>query len=141
MVTQQLQRTKVDRPKADDEGDGSVVVRASAVAKVAGMTVREMEGVNLGAMGGVMASIVGAGPGMAQEIRRGVKAAITDNGKANVDVWITVDYGLDIPEVVTEVRSRISERVLRMTGLETKRVNIEVTDISLPNEAASPAAD
>jgi uncharacterized alkaline shock family protein YloU len=142
MVMQQLQtRDKPDRMDTNgrevEAVEGSVTVRPGAVAKVAGMTVREMEGVSLSSMGGLMSYLVGAAPGAAADIRRAVKAGVSDNSMATVDLWMKVDYGNDIPEVVSELRRRITDRIRHTTGLETKRINVEVTDIVLPIEPAS----
>ena len=135
MVTQQLQRTKLDRPAADaEDSTGSIVVRPGAVAKVAGMTVREMEGVSLGAMRGLMTRLAGTGVGAGPEIRRAVKAGVTMDAEAVVEIAIIVEYGRNIPETVSELREQICKDVLKVTGLETRRINVEVSDISLPGD-------
>ena len=135
MVTQQLQRTKIERETSDaDDSDGSIVVRPGAVAKVAGMTIREMEGVSLGAMRGLATRLVGTGIGAGPEIRRAVRAGVTVDAEAVVDIAIVVDYGRNIPETVSDVRQQIHENVLRVTGLPTRRINVEVSDISLPED-------
>jgi uncharacterized alkaline shock family protein YloU len=134
MVTQELQRTKTQRSAVDaDDSEGSIVVRPGAVAKVAGMTVREMEGVSLGAMRGLATRLVGSGIGAGPEIRRAVRAGVTVDAEAVIDIAIVVDYGRNIPETVSEVRQQIHENVLRVTGLSTRRINVEVSDISLPD--------
>jgi len=135
MVSQQLQRTKMERAASDaEDSEGSIVVRPGAVAKVAGMTIRDMEGVSLGAMRGLATRLVGTGIGAGPEIRRAVRAGITVDAEAVVDVVIVVEYGRNIPETVTEVRQQIHENVLRVTGLTTRRINVEVSDISLPDD-------
>jgi uncharacterized alkaline shock family protein YloU len=134
MVTQHLQTsTKLERkPAASDDGDGTLVVRPAAVAKVAGMTVREMDGVSLGAMRGFANRFLSAGVGPGAEIRRAVRAGVTVDAEAVLDIAITVEYGRSIPETVAEVRREIHDRVLKVTGLPTRRINVEVSDISLP---------
>ena len=135
MVSQQLQRTKMERAASDaEDSEGSIVVRPGAVAKVAGMTIRDMEGVSLGAMRGLATRLVGTGIGAGPEIRRAVRAGITVDAEAVVDVVIVVEYGRNIPETVSEVRQQIRENVLRVTGLTTRRINVEVSDISLPDD-------
>jgi uncharacterized alkaline shock family protein YloU len=117
-----------------EAGDGSIVVRPAAVAKVAGMTIREMEGVSLGAMRGLLISLMGVGPGTAAAIRRAVKAGVTVDAEAVVDVAVVIEYGLDIPGTVADIRRNIRSNIRKVTGLETRRINVEVTDISLPSE-------
>jgi len=140
MVTQQLQTSpKVERQRRGvEDGEGSIVVRPGAVAKVAGMTVREMEGVSLGAMRGFMTSITGAGTGVGSEIRRAVRAGVTLEAQAVVDIAIVVEYGRSIPDAVAELRRHIRDNVLKSTGLETRRINVEVTDVSLPADNPQP---
>jgi uncharacterized alkaline shock family protein YloU len=136
MVTRHLERTKLERRAGEsDEEGGTLVVRPSAVAKVAGMTVREMEGVSLGSMRDFMSRFRGAGVGPGTEIRRAVRAGVTVDAEAVVDIAINVEYGRNIPDTVAEVRRRIHDRVLKVTGLQTRRINVEVSDISLPEDA------
>ena len=134
MVTRHLQTTsKMERER--EAGDGDIVVRPAAVAKVAGMTIREMEGVSLGSMRGLLTTLVGAGPGTSAAIRRAVKAGVTVDAEAVVDVAVVIEYGRDIPTTVADIRRNIRANIRRVTGLETRRINVEVTDISLPADS------
>jgi uncharacterized alkaline shock family protein YloU len=133
MVTQHLQTTtKMERHEPSDAEGGTLVVRPGAVAKVAGMTVREMDGVSLGAMRDFSARFRGAGLGAGAEIRRAVRAGVTVDAEAVVDVAIVVEYGLSIPQVVADVRRQIHDRVLKVTGVPVRRINVEVSDVLLP---------
>ncbi|MEG2578057.1 MAG: Asp23/Gls24 family envelope stress response protein, partial [Glutamicibacter sp.] len=51
-----------------------------------------------------------------------------------IDVSIVVSYGFSIVEVSNEIRSNIIAQVERATGLEVIEVNIEVTDVHLPED-------
>ncbi len=53
--------------------------------------------------------------------------------EAAVDLGMSVDYGVNIPQVADAVRSNIVGRVQAMTGLIVKEVNIDVTDLYFPN--------
>jgi len=53
-----------------------------------------------------------------------------------IDPWLTVDYGVSIPQVAAAVRRNIINRLQAMTGLVVKEVNIEVTDLYFPEEVA-----
>jgi len=51
--------------------------------------------------------------------------------QAAFDITLVVDYGYNIPHVVSEVRQKVAMRVQEMTGLETTEINIEVTDVNI----------
>jgi uncharacterized alkaline shock family protein YloU len=50
---------------------------------------------------------------------------------------MSVRYGVSIPQIADAVRQNIVGRVQSMTGLVVKEVNIEVSDIVLPEEEAA----
>ena len=52
--------------------------------------------------------------------------------EAAVDLGMSVDYGVNIPQVADAVRNNIVGRVQAMTGLIVKEVNIDVTDLYFP---------
>ena len=57
--------------------------------------------------------------------------------EAAVDLNMTVDYGVSIPQVAEAVRQNIVERVRGMTGLIVKEVNINAADLYFPEEEAA----
>ena len=63
----------------------------------------------------------------------GVKIQIED-GKVTLDVVITVEYGMAIPEVSLKVQENVKNTVETMTGLEVSQVNIQVQEISFKKE-------
>jgi len=54
--------------------------------------------------------------------------------QAAADVTLNVDYGRSIPQVAQAVRERVIERVENLTGLEVTEVNIQVNDVTLPED-------
>ena len=56
--------------------------------------------------------------------------------EAAIDLRLTVDYGVSIPQVAEGVRRNIMSRLEAMTGLIVKEVNIDVTDLYFPEEEA-----
>ncbi len=89
---------------------------------------------------------------IAQERQEQEKRAITDripNAQTNVaggisvekgetqaavDVTVVVEYGVSIVEVGNAIRRNIIEQVEGTTGLEVIEVNVNVTDVHLPDE-------
>ncbi len=65
-----------------------------------------------------------------------------------IDVSVVVDYGSSIIDVSEQIRENVIQAVEYGTGLEVVSVDVEITDVHLPDEdadqdasAASPAAD
>ena len=57
-----------------------------------------------------------------------------EDGKVTLDVVITVEYGMVIPDVCTKVQENVKNTVETMTGLEVSQVNIQVQEISFKKE-------
>lgn len=50
-----------------------------------------------------------------------------------VDFKMKMEYGRNLPELTSQLRTRIREQVESMTGLRVKDQNVIVTDILFPN--------
>jgi uncharacterized alkaline shock family protein YloU len=46
-----------------------------------------------------------------------------------VDVHVVVEYGLNLAEVASSVRNRVSYEVERLTGLAVRAVEVHVDDV------------
>lgn len=123
--------------------DGKTVVHDQVVAKIAGLAVQEIDGVQ---------RLVPYGPGQtvssfAKTITRssmhelGVNVEVGQK-EAAVDVRIITTYGASIPSVADGVRRNVSDRIEQMTGLKVVEVNIDVVDLYFPeseDDQAPPA--
>jgi len=116
---------------------GKTTIADVVVSKIAGIAAREMPGVHeLVAQG-----VGGAVTGLAQRVTgadtrsQGVNVEVGES-EAAIDLRLTVDYGVSIPQVAEAVRRNIMSRLEAMTGLIVKEVNIEVTDLYFPEEEA-----
>ena len=114
--------------------DGKTVVHNQVVAKIAGLAVQEIEGVQ---------RLVPYGPGQtvssfAKTITRssmhelGVNVEVGQK-EAAVDVRIITTYGASIPAVADGIRRNVSDRIEQMTGLKVVEVNIDVVDLYFPD--------
>jgi uncharacterized alkaline shock family protein YloU len=56
--------------------------------------------------------------------------------QAALDLDVVIDYGCNIQEVASDVRTRVAEAVKQMAGREVIEVNINVVGIELPKDAA-----
>src|SRR5687767_1304869 len=109
-----------DRLAEEGDVNGRLTIKNDVVAKIAGMAAREVQGVSP-ASGGLMSAVSGITPGGGgadADAKKGIKAEVGER-QAAFDLSLVVDWGYNIPMVVSEVRRRISQRVSEMTGLET----------------------
>jgi uncharacterized alkaline shock family protein YloU len=118
-----------------DSGQGKTIIADTVVAKIAGAAAREVEGVHDLVSMGAAAAIAGFAGRIARSDQRttGVSVEVGQR-EAAVDLNMTVDYGVSIPQVGESVRQNIIERVRAMTGLTVKEVNVNATDLYFPGE-------
>ena len=121
-----------------DTGHGKTVIAESVVAKIAGAAAREIEGVHDLVPMGAGAAIAGFAGRLARSDQRstGVNVEVGQR-EAAVDLNMTVDYGVNIPQVAEAVRQNIMDRVNGMTGLIVKEVNINAADLYFPQQEES----
>jgi len=100
-------------------------ISEEVVRIIAGMAASEVEGVAslAGGIVGEIAERLGR-----KDVTRGVKAQIGEKD-ARLDVFLTVYYGVRIPEVAQEVQERVRKAVEEMTGLEVAEVNVHVQGV------------
>jgi len=131
--------TTAMRPRATElvTEQGKTTIADVVVSKIAGIAAREMPGVHeLVAQG-----VGGAVTGLAQRVTgadtrsQGVNVEVGES-EAAIDLRLTVDYGVSIPQVAEAVRRNIMSRLEAMTGLVVKEVNIDITDLYFPEEEA-----
>ncbi len=118
---------------------GKTKIEDAVVAKIADLAAREIPGVHdltplstskmlSGMASGLASRVTGSGSAGATQVVDVVVGEI----EAAVDLGMSVDYGVNIPQVADAVRSNIVGRVQAMTGLIVKEVNIDVTDLYFP---------
>ncbi|MGO8950553.1 MAG: Asp23/Gls24 family envelope stress response protein [Ktedonobacterales bacterium] len=119
-----------------DTGQGKTIINDGVVAKIAGVAAREIEGVH------DLVAISSGISGLAGRFNRsdqratGVSVEVGQR-EAAVDLNLTIDYGVSIPQVAAAVRQNIMGRVLAMTGLVVKEVNINAADLYFPGEPSA----
>jgi uncharacterized alkaline shock family protein YloU len=119
---------------------GTTVIQDSVVTAIIGIAADEVDGV-APSHGGVrlpgdtsptVGEFVDNLTGGASRTR-GLSVDVGER-QAAADVTINVDYGRSIPQVAQAVRERVIERVENLTGLEVTEVNIQVNDVTLPED-------
>ncbi|OLR93277.1 Asp23/Gls24 family envelope stress response protein [Actinokineospora bangkokensis] len=114
---------------------GTTTVADTVVQKIAGLAAREVAGVH--ALGGGAARAFNALreriPGATASAGQGVSVEVGEK-QAAVDLQLLVEYGVSIADLARSVRRNVITAIERMTGLEVVEVNINVTDIHLPED-------
>ena len=120
---------------------GDTTIADSVVAKIAGMAAREVPGVF--AMGNAarraisgLTSRVTGGTGQAN-VSSGV-AVEKGESQTSVAVSVVVEYGASIVTVSEQIRDNVIRAVEFGTGLEVVSVDVNVTDVHLPDEDDEP---
>jgi uncharacterized alkaline shock family protein YloU len=118
-----------------DTGHGKTVIAEGVVAKIAGVAAREVAGVHDLVPLGAGAALAGIAGRLARTDQRssGVNVEV-GRTEAAVDLNMTVEYGVNIPQVAEAVRQNVMDRIGAMTGLNVKEVNINASDLYFPEE-------
>ena len=112
---------------------GESIIEDEVVASIAGIAAKEVEGVaNLG-KSSVRRLVAGAIAGAGGKARQGVSVEV-GHKEAIVDLQLDVIYGFNIPNIVTEVRKKVASRLLEITGLIAKEINVRIVSIEIPEK-------
>lgn len=113
---------------------GRTTIADGVVATIAGIAIRETDGVHsvgkgaskaFGAVTDRVSGSSGAG--------RSVKVEVGEKQTA-IDVDVEVEYGVPIHELADRIRANVVDAVETMTGLEVVEININVFDVHIPDE-------
>lgn len=121
---------------------GDTTIEETVVQKLAGMATREVPGVY--AMGNAarraFSSMTERIPGSQTNVSNGVSVEKGER-QAAIDVSIVVEYGYSVVEVSQGIRRNVIRSVENATGLEVLEVNVNVTDVHLPNDDSGDDED
>ncbi len=110
--------------------NGSVKISNDVVAIIAGVAATEIPGVT-GMSGGITGGITEM-LGM-KNLSKGVKVEMGEHDTA-IDLFIIVDYGVNITEVGELVQQNVKASVESMTGLNVVEVNVSIQGVNIPKE-------
>ena len=116
---------------------GVTTIDENVVAKIAGMATREVPGVyDMGnAVRRAFSAVTDRIPNAQTNVAGGISVQKGET-QAAVEVTVVVEYGVSIVEVSNAIRRNVIEQLEGTTGLEVVEVNINVTDVHLPDEDA-----
>ncbi|MFI8438930.1 Asp23/Gls24 family envelope stress response protein [Streptomyces sp. NPDC079020] len=133
MATNDIQSgTALGTSDASGRTRGTLVIADTVVSTIAGIAVRETDGVH--SVGGGASRALGAVKdkvSRSNDPGRGVRVEVGEK-QAAVDVDIVVEYGIPIQEAANNIRIHVTDAVETMTGLEVVEINIKVLDVYVP---------
>ena len=102
---------------------GRISISSDVVAHIAGHVAEESYGVvGMSARGRV-------GRLLARDrLKQGIVVTGDDEGIA-LDLYVVVEYGLNLAEVASTLRSRVTYEVERLTGLTVVSVEVHIQDV------------
>ena len=110
----------------DSGSFGRITISSDAIAHIVGETARECYGV----VGMVSRGPVGKLLGRRERLRRGIQIARGAEGEGvTIDLHVVVEYGLNLAEVASTIRNRVSYEVGRLTGLPIRAVEVHIDDV------------
>ena len=118
------------------------LIDESVVAKIAGMAAREIPGVyDMGnAVRRAFNAVTDRIPNAQTNVAGGISVQKGET-QAAVEVTVVVEYGVSIVEVADAIRRNVIEQIEVTTGLEVVEVNINVTDVHLPEDDSNKSED
>ncbi len=119
---------------------GDTTIADTVVEKVAGIATREVSGVYaMGNAAGRAVSALTQRVGGKSSVSSGVKIEKGER-QAAIEVGIVVDYGVSIVDVSGQIRTSVINAVEFATGLEVVSVDVDVTDVHLPEDDSADTA-
>ncbi|PKY72296.1 Asp23/Gls24 family envelope stress response protein [Winkia neuii] len=116
-----------------DNGNGTTTIADQVVAKIAGLSIREIPGVY--DIGGSFSRALGSvrdKMGASENVKQGINVEVGQT-QAAVDLTLVAEYPYPLHEVADKVRSKIIEGVEGLVGLEVTEVNIDIADVHIPS--------
>ena len=102
---------------------GRITISNEAVAQIVGHTAAECYGVVGMASRGRLPRVLAR-----DRLTQGITVARDGDG-IRVDLYVVVEYGLNLAEVAAAIRSRVAYEVERLTGLPVAAVEVHIQDV------------
>jgi len=111
-----------------DQDNGQITYANEVISTIVSVATTEVEGIS-GIVGATsMSGIIGKG-----RTPRGVRVDM-DGEDVNVDVSVTVDYGMPIQKVGRNAQENVRKSIESMTGLHVEKVDLHVVGVSFEKE-------
>lgn len=109
---------------------GIIKISDEVVGAIASLATTEVDGIS-GMSGGIGEGIVKLLTG--SQLTKGVKVEVGER-EVVIDVFVVVDYGVNIPEVCWKVQENVKQTVEKMTGLAVVGVNVYVQGVYIKDK-------
>lgn len=111
-----------------DQDNGQITYANEVISTIVSVATTEVEGIS-GIVGATsMSGIISKG-----RTPRGVRVDM-DGQDVNVDVSVTVDYGMPIQKVGRNAQENVRKSIESMTGLHVEKVDLHVVGVSFEKE-------
>lgn len=136
-ATKDAERNQAKKLDALHTERGDTTIAETVVATIAGIAAREVPGVF--AMGNAarraLSNLAQRIPGGSQQSNASGGVAVEKGeSQAAIDVSVVVEYGAAIVDVSEQIRENVIRAVEHGTGLEVVSVNVNVSDVHLPED-------
>jgi uncharacterized alkaline shock family protein YloU len=115
---------------------GETIISDEVVASIAGLAAKEVEGVASLGKSSVRRAITERLVSAEGKARAGVQVQVGEK-EAIVDLQLGVIYGFNIPNMVNEVRKKVYSRLIEITGLVAKEINVQIVSVEIPEKKPS----
>ncbi|MDO5300382.1 MAG: Asp23/Gls24 family envelope stress response protein [Clostridia bacterium] len=111
-----------------DQESGQITYANEVIATIVSVATTEVEGISGIAGASAISGILAKG-----KTPRGVKVDV-DGQNVDVDVSVTVDYGMPIQKVGRNAQENVRKSIESMTGLHVEKVDLHVVGVSFEKE-------
>ena len=102
---------------------GRITIASDVIVQIVGHTAAECYGVD-GMAGKGLKRLLSR-----DRLRQGIEVSSSRDGAIALDLYVVVEYGLNLAEVAATVRSRVAYEVERLTGLKVGAVEVHIQDV------------
>lgn len=110
---------------ARDPGLGNLRIHEQVILSIVGIVLTETDGVHplpYSFVDGVIKLF------KKKKLEKGIQLEEKD-GKLTLQLYVKVDYGVNIPHVIKELQRNISKKIRDLTEMEVRQVNIDIQNI------------
>lgn len=116
-----------------DMEKGQITYANEVIATIVSVATTEVEGISgIAGVTGSISGILGKGKS-SRSVSRGVRVDMNGDD-VNVDVSVTVDYGMPIQKVGRNAQENVRKSIESMTGLHVEKVDLHVVGVSFEKE-------
>lgn len=111
-----------------DQESGQITYANEVISTIVSVATTEVEGISGIAGTSSLSGLLAKG-----KTPRGVRVDMKD-GDVNVDISVTVDYGIPIQKVGRNAQENVRKSIESMTGLHVEKVDLHVVGVSFEKE-------